>query len=326
MATKGKDIFKYSLMTALAAAFVWIAFRKLDWSAFVDGLKHTRWVFVSLFAAASVLALVFRMLRWESLLKPINPEAGKMLIWDANNVSNLANTALPGSGEFIRCGYLTSKKAPYQKIFGTILMERFFDMLAIAVLFFLALILNWGRFGSFFKEEIWLPLSSRLGTPLWGILAIVAVSVGLFIWAVFHFSRRNSFCNKASKAIKGLWQGFLSFAAMDRKWLFLTYTTGIWIMYILMSYSIILAIPEMHGLHFIDALFISAIGNIASVIPVPGGIGAYHYLVALCLTNLYTTSWETGILFATLSHELHTVIIIMLGIISYSSLTLRRHK
>lgn len=326
MGTNGKDIVKYSLMTLLAAALVWVAFRKLDWDAFFEGLRHTKWAFMVLFAAASVLALVFRMLRWKALINPIAPETGHLLIWDANNVSNLANIALPGSGEFIRSGYLTTPKAPYQKIFGTIVMERFCDILAVIILFTAALFLNMDRFGAFFREQIWMPLNARFGFTLWSVLAVAAVLAALLIWAVFHFSGRNAFCNRVANAVRGLWQGFLSFTAMNRKWLFLAYTAGIWMMYILMSYTIILALPELNGLHFIDALFISAVGNIASVIPVPGGIGAYHYLVALSLKSLYAATWETGILFATLCHEFHAVIIIILGVISYSRLTLRRHK
>lgn len=113
---------------------------------------------------------------------------------------------------------------------------------------------------------------------------------------------------------------------MPGKWLFAFWTVCIWLMYILMSYLVLLAVPDLAGLGFADALFISAIGNIASVIPVPGGIGAYHYLVALTLSSLYGAGWGTGILYATLSHELHAVLIIILGIASYFSQTLRKKQ
>ena len=57
-------------------------------------------------------------------------------------------------------------------------------------------------------------------------------------------------------------------------------------MYLLMCYSILKAVPALSGLGLEDALFFTAVGNIASVIPVPGGIGAYHYLVALSVSTL----------------------------------------
>ena len=66
-----------------------------------------------------------------------------------------------------------------------------------------------------------------------------------------------------------------------------------------------------------DALFLSALGNVASVIPVPGGIGAYHYLIMLCLSSLYGFSNESGLLFAMLNHESHAILVLVLGIWSY---------
>lgn len=84
------------------------------------------------------------------------------------------------------------------------------------------------------------------------------------------------------------------------------------------------AVPNLSHLGFADAIFVSAIGNIASVIPVPGGIGAYHYLAALCLQSIYGTPWDIGILFATLNHELHAVLVAVLGALSYASATIRK--
>ena len=89
-------------------------------------------------------------------------------------------------------------------------------------------------------------------------------------------------------------------------------------------YFMFLAVPPLSHLGLMDALVISGVGNIASVIPVPGGIGAYHYLVSLCLESLYGVQWETGILYATLNHELHAILIIVYGCLSYLHLTLKR--
>lgn len=326
MDKKAGTILKYALTSALAVILVWLAFRGLDWSAFLQGLRQTRWAYVVLFAVTAVAALVFRMLRWKALLNPIDPTAEPLLIWDADNIGNLANMVIPGSGEFLRCGYLSGKKAPYEKVLGTIALERVCDVLAVAVLLILALALNLGRFGSFFAERIWEPLKGRFSLGAWLVVAATIIVLGFSAWAIFHFRKRSAALDKAASVISGLGQGFASIAAMDRKWAFFAYTVGIWLMYILMCYSIILALPALSGLGFIDAVFISAVGNIASVIPVPGGIGAYHYLVALCLSSLYAAPWETGILYATLCHELHAVIIILLGVISCIAINLRKRK
>ena len=93
-----------------------------------------------------------------------------------------------------------------------------------------------------------------------------------------------------------------------------------------MMFCTVRALPMLDSLTLVDALFLSAVGNIASVIPVPGGIGAYHYLVALSVQSLYGASWETGILLATLGHEAHAILIIVLGVISYVRFSLRKRK
>ena len=114
-------IIKYTLSLALAALFVYLAFRKVEWAEFVSGLKQTRWLYVALFFVVSTLALVFRQERWRLLIKEFDPEAKRLDIWDAINVSNVANIVLPGAGEFVRCGYVSSKRMSYDKAFGTIM-------------------------------------------------------------------------------------------------------------------------------------------------------------------------------------------------------------
>lgn len=321
MDPKAKKTVKYILSFALAAVLVWFAFRKVDWTAFLDGLKETRWIWIPAFFAASIGALVFRALRWKMLLRPLDGSTRTLSVWDANNVGNLANVVLPGSGEFVRCGYVC-KKAGYDAVLGTAVVERACDMLAIVLLFVLALVIDGARFGDFFKESILSPASGRLS--LWWIALTALLVVSLAIWAVFHFRKRNAFCGKLAAFMEGLWRGIGSISRMDNKIGFILYTICIWLMYVLMSWCIIKAVPALDVLGMADALFISAVGNIASVIPVPGGIGAYHYLVALTLSSLYGASWDIGILFATLNHELHLLLVIALGAISYFFITLRK--
>lgn len=322
MTTKLKDILKYVLSLALAALLVWFAVRSVDWKAFLGGLKVTRWGYVIPFLLASFAALVLRTTRWRDLLYSAGHDIPWLRVWDSHNVGNLANVALPGSGEFIRCGYVVGKNG-YGDAFGTAMMERTWDVVAVVVMIVLALVLDRDKFGAFFAEQVWTPLSARLSFSLWWLVALVFVLLAAAIWAVFRFRTRSRFCGKVADAVASVGHGFASFAKLPRKGLFLLYTVGIWGMYLLMCYCILKAVPALAGLGLEDALFFTAVGNIASVIPVPGGIGAYHYLVALSVSSIYGGSWETGLLFATLQHEFHALLILVLGVASYVALTLR---
>lgn len=322
--SKVKKIVKYVLLSVLAAVLVYISLRKVGWTDFVKDLGETRWGLVLLSFIPAVAALIFRVARWREMLRQLDPDQKFLKVWDANSVGTIANTVLPGSGEFVRCGGVTSGKASYEKVLGTAVMERMWDLAAIGVLVVTVLALKWDVFGPFFVNYIVTPLSGRL---VWIGLALSCIAAGVsFIGLCFARSGKNAFCAKVAGVFIGIWQGFLSFLKMDRKLLFALYTILIWTMYILMCWCCVKAVPALSGLTFLDAMVFSSVGNFASVIPVPGGIGAYHYLIATCVTALYGGTWEVGILFATLCHESHAILVVVIGAISYLHIVFSRKK
>ena len=101
---------------------------------------------------------------------------------------------------------------------------------------------------------------------------------------------------------KGLWQGVASCFKMKKWWKFMIYTALVWTMYWVMSLSVLNAVKGMDtaaltmdmadsvaklaGLGAMDALFLMLAGSLSSLVPVPGGFGAFHYIVAAALTFL----------------------------------------
>ena len=290
MRKKLGNILKYSLSFALAGLFVWFACRGLDWREFVEGLKTTRWGWMALFFIAAYLAVVLRTLRWNQLLHPFDDDIHYGRVFDATNIGAMASIVIPGSGELVRCGMVTTGKVPFQTAFGTMVVERAWDFFAIFLMMVLALVFGWNRFGGFFVDNI---------------------------WHIRRYRNRSRLLSKMNDFLEGLVSGLASFAKIKNKLPFLIYTVGIWVMYTLMCYVIMKAMPDLSHLTFADAVFISAIGNIATLVPVPGGIGAYHYVLRLSMTTLYGTTGEMGLLYATLCHELHALVVIVLGVWSY---------
>lgn len=318
-------IIKYIASLGVAALFIWLVVRKIDWAGFMEGLESTRWIYMGVFALTSTLAIVFRTFRWKSLLTPLGTENKALDIWDSINIGNLVNVALPGAGEVMRTGFIARKKPSFDKVLGTLLMERIWDVMAIVILITLAMALKWEDFKAIALAEE----SSMAGGISGNILAggiLITVAAAVFVWLSFRYSDRNPVFKKVSDAIKGVGTGIGSFFKMENKLGFIFQTSMVWIMYILMSWSGLKAIPELSHLTMADALFISAIGNLASVIPVPSGMGPYHYLVSLTLTSLYLCAGETGLLYAVLCHEGHALLIVILGILSYFRFTLAQEK
>ena len=315
MTKKLLSILKYLLSFGLAGLLVWLAFRGIDWHEFFVGLKATRWGWIVLYLIVGYLALVFRALRWTQLVHPLDIDLHYGKVWDANNIGGMASIALPGSGDLVRTALLTTAKLPYQTVFGTVMMERAWDILAILLMFVCSLVFAWGRFGGFFVDNIWHPLQTH-AIILWG-LAFIVLAIVVFIVLVRKLRDRSKFFGKLNDILEGFLTGFKTFAQVKNKFLFLVYSVLIWIMYMLMSYFVLKAIPQLSGALLSDGLFVASLGNVASLVPVPGGIGAYHYLLKVSLMGLYGTTDEIGLLFATLCHELHAVLVIVLGVWSY---------
>lgn len=329
MKKKASQALKLALSLILAAALLYFAFRGIEWNEFLTGLKTTNWWYILLSLAAAFAALVFRAERWRGMLVAIDPEVERFKIWHGSNIGNFLSLIIPGIGEFYRCAHVANKKSGYDRTFGTIIMERAWDVLAIFLLLLGAIISNTDVLLPFIRENLMKPFMERFSLSLWWIVLLAVLLLAAAVYLVFALREKSRFCAKCADAVKGILDGIKAFRHMPMKWLFLLYTAGIWVMYILMTLFTFKAVPGLQDLGFGDALFVSAVGNIASVIPTPGNLGAYHYIVGLAISSIYLGSTEilaTPLLFATLSHGSHAALLIVLAIFSYVAITLRRNR
>ena len=317
MSKKGLKVLKYILAAGLAALLVYLALRKMDWHIFLNALYDTKWLWVAASLAFALAALVFRPERWRLLMIPINSEIKRKDLWDACNIGNLLSVVLPWVSFLIRCGAVTDKKTPYDKTVGTILMERAWDMMMVFILIVLAIVLNTGEIANWFIDNIALKIAGR-----WKIAPILVGAVGvlaLAIYVIFKLKDRSKLAGKLAGWIAGIFDGFKTFAQTPRKIPFVLLSASIWVSYFMMCFCVFKAVPSLSHLGISDALFISVVGNLSSLLPVPGGFGAYHYFVATALSALYGVSWEIGILFASLTHETRSLMLVALGAISLIS-------
>ena len=317
MSKKILNVLKYILAAALAAVLVYLALREVDWQIFVDALYDTKWLWVAGSLAFALMALLLRSERWRLLMLPINKDIRRKDLWDACNIGNLLSVVVPWVSFLVRCGAVTNKKTPYDKTVGTILMERAWDMLMVFILIILAIVLNSGEIANWFIDNIAMKIAGR-----WKVIPILlgaALLLALAIYVIFRYRERNAVAGKLAGWISGIFDGFKTFAQTPSKVPFVLLSAGIWVSYFMMCFCVFKAVPALNHLGISDALFISVVGNLSSLLPVPGGFGAYHYFVASALSALYGASWEIGILFATLTHETRSLMLVALGALSLIS-------
>lgn len=329
-------VLKYILSASIAVVLLWFSFRDVEWADFVAGVKSCRWEFILLSMAAGAFAFWLRALRWHQLLRPIDPSIRRITTFNGINIGNISNFVFPRIGEFVRCGVIVRRSAPvdpsdpehkkasYDKVLGTVVLERGWELLVMLMMLAVVIIAGFNRFGTFFVEQIWLPMSSNADFSLWWVLLILCALGAAALYMLWKFRESNSLCAKVWGVVRGLVQGFSSCLRMEKKWLFFAYTAAIWLTYWLMASCTMWAAPFLDGLDMIDALFLSLVGGLGFAVPVPGGIGAFHFVIGLALSAVYGVPMETGIIYATLSHTSQAITQIIFGLGSYAGETLLR--
>lgn len=335
-----KNIVKYLLWTGVAAALLYFSFRDVNWKDFGMALRECRWGFVILSMLLGATAIFLRGLRWRMQLRPVDPTTSLVTAWNAYNICMIVNIVLPRVGELARCGYVTKhsatdsegkKAASFEKVLGTIVVDRLWDIVSILVVMLLLVVLLWDRFGSFFTDTLLGGVAGK--ARLWWVAVVAALLVVLFIWLCWRLRGRGRVWGKVWGWIEGLRDGLLSCLHMRNGWLFVVYTVLIWICYWLMSACVMWALqgidpagasPELAAalgrigsLGMADALFLMFAGAVSSLIPVPGGFGAFHSVVAGVLASIYGIPFGVGLIFATLSHESQIITNALCGLVSY---------
>ncbi len=326
MDKKTKNILRSLFWVAVAVVLVYFCLRSVDWKQFAAAMEQCRWEYVLLAMFFGVLVAFFRGIRWQMLLKPIDPETSVITCFNAYNICLAANLVLPRAGEVVRLGYVvknSSKDAHGQrrmtldKALGTVLLERGWDILVGVVMAVCLAVFARERFGAFFQDIL-----NGLGGArmLWGISAGGFILLALFVWLARKYNATSPFWGKIWGILSGIGHGFTTFLHMEKGWLFLFYTLVIWFLYWLTSAAILWALQDVQAfasLTFVDAFFIAMVGSFSSIVPVPGGFGAYHGVVGGFLKRVWGIPMGTGMIFATLNHESQVLIQALSGIGSY---------
>jgi uncharacterized protein (TIRG00374 family) len=326
-------ILRFVLFLLIGIVLLYFAFRGIDVKKLGAEIRHAKYIWIIISISLLTVSHFIRSYRWNLLIDALNYHPPIKSTFFSMMVGYLANYAFPRIGEITRCGVLArTEKIPADKLFGTVIIERGVDVLTLLVFLIILITARFEFFSHFIKPQIFDPFVDFLSSAFQKSIIIWIVIIGvplILLFLVYRYRSRLGklkFFIKIKDIIKGVISGLKTVYTMKRGFQFIVASFLIWIFYWLMTFAAFFAFSFTADLKLIDALFVLVIGAFAFVVPVQGGIGAYHWIVSLGMM-LYGLSREEGLAFATITHGSQAVWTIILGTFSMINLmSVRRNK
>jgi len=275
---------QYIFFAALAVFFVWLSVRGMDhekWEQLKKAMDQAHyWLLIPVFSLLLV-AHWLRALRWRQLMEPMGYHPSRLNTFFAVIIGYFVNLGAPRLGEVIKCTILAKyEKVPAQKLVGTIVAERAFDVICLGLVFALTFVFQFDIISSLVRDYIF-PLFQKNGKTAYIKIVVLAAGLVVFFIALkIIFSRLGhiNIVQKIRDILIGVWHGLISVRSLKNKPLFFFYTFSMWMMYLLSTWVGFFAIDETSRLGLADALTVLAMGSVGMILS-PGGIGAYALLV-----------------------------------------------
>lgn len=325
MRKKWWSILQYLFFLGIGLFLVWWSMKQIPpekWGDFKKSLQNANyWLLIPVFLILTVSHAI-RALRWKILMKPMGYAPRTPNVFFAVMVGYLANLAVPRLGELLKCTLLAKyEKVPADKLVGTILIERAFDVISLGLVFLIALLSQFDVVGEYAGQLLGPIFSNSSEGISFTKIGIILFFLSLIIggtWIIIKKLPHNKLVNVVSKVITGIWEGLSSIKQLQQKGLFIIYSVLIWGFYILGTWIGLYATVGTSGLGIAIAVSALAFGSIGMIIT-PGGIGAYAYFIAKVLEK-NGIGFEIGFANGTLQWFAQFIIVLIVGFVSLSLL------
>lgn len=262
----------------------------------IDDISGANYYWVGMVLFVFMISNIVRAYRWRMMLKAIGYEARMVNLVGTYLVNNLANLGIPRSGEVIRGGLLADyEDIPVEKVLGTIVTDRIFDVIMLLLATILALILGGREFIAYLEENISLSQKLRFITNnpvIMVILVALTIAVLVYIKSNFKKLKNTRLGRKFSDVLTGFADGISSVKKVSSVSIFLFYTVLIWVLYYLMLYLAFFSFGPTSHLGPVAGLVVFVFGSLGFALPTPGGMGSYHYLLGESLAMYGLTGLE----------------------------------
>jgi glycosyltransferase 2 family protein len=276
---------QYIFFIALAGFFIWLSFHNIDaekWRQLVAALKQARlWIFFPVLFLL-LLSHWLRAIRWKMLIEPLGHKPSSLNVFFGVMVGYFVNLGAPRLGEIVKCTVLARyEKLPADKLVGTIVAERAFDLLCLIIVCGVTIALEFDVIGQFAWNSIAPVFQTKAGRFSYIRIGIILGGLVLIFFVVRFIFRRYlhlNFIQKFKAILVGILHGLTSIRLVKNKWLFLFHTLAIWVLYLVSTWLGFYVLQETKHLGIAEACAVLVMGSIGMIIS-PGGVGAYPLFI-----------------------------------------------
>jgi len=305
------------LFLGIGAAFIYWSVRGLtskDWQLITESILQSRYMLIVPVFFILIFSHYIRAVRWKMLIVTLGYRPNTGVVFFTVMIGYLANQALPRVGEILRCTLLARyENIPFEKLIGTILLERFFDLICLLIVIGLTFLSQPHLFNQLMALRDTAagtaPASSGMGWYL-----VLGIGLAIIIWMIVKKKNPFAVLTNFRAVLRKLWEGARSFKNVKNKPLFFLHTIIIWAMYYLAGYVGLYAMQETEVFGIPEALSILLAGSLGMLVS-PGGIGAYQFLIQKTMES-YGLSVPIAVAYGWLLWLAFTSVVLVGGVIS----------
>ncbi|HNB82381.1 MAG TPA: lysylphosphatidylglycerol synthase transmembrane domain-containing protein [Chitinophagaceae bacterium] len=327
MSKRVLNLVTWLLTFGLCGLLIWLSVKDItdaDIEKIRYSLKYARYYLLIPIIAMGLLSHWSRAVRWKYLMEPMGLQPKTRNAFFAVLIGYLANLGLPRFGEVVKCTLLARyEKIPADKLIGTIITERAFDVVCLLLIFAITFLVQAGLAADYLQDLFHRFQSNEHSGQSWIMLGSI---LGIFL-LIFLFRKKIAstlLFKKLQAMVRNIVEGVMSFRQMKRKKEFLFHTLFIWSLYLGMIVLGFKSIPETSVLGFKAGFSVLSFGSIGMIVT-PGGMGAYTLLVNE-IVSLYGIGKAMSIAISWIIWLVPTLIIIAGGIVALILLPLLHNK
>jgi len=228
-----------------------------------------------------LLSHMSRAYRWKYMLEPLGHKPNFWKMYHSVMIGYLLNLTIPRSGEVARAGYYAKfqKNAKFDKVFGTIIVERIIDVVMLGLVLGITLYLQ-KDLAAF--NDIRNSGKTDASLPVW----IYFVVAGIVLVGTIAILKIPVLKEKVIGLIKGVLEGVKTIFKLKQRTAYIGHTLFIWGCYVGMIWVCSFALPETANLSM-NAVFAAFVVGAVAISASPGGLGLYPFMVATLLGELY---------------------------------------